>query len=203
LDAGRVTPEKFDFANLRWEGGRYGQAALQKMKETASGPNADIVRRSADAALKQTNRYTVNYQRGTPIPITLSDNVAAHTADGKLPESFMSQEWRGPTQSLLPACLTVVSQKCDAWVTDLRSDGNSEIVVVYASKVYAFQTNQTGAWRLAATWAFQGCKPVMDAIRTGQFKPVPPTPPWPDLEIAGQRFPASPPPNPQTCPPQP
>jgi hypothetical protein len=197
LESGRVTADKFDFANLRWEGGRFGHAALQKLKVTTSLPNAGVIRENADAALKQTNRYAAS-QRTTPT--MLSDNIVPHTADGKLPESFMHQDWRiNPTQTNLPPCLTLVRQKCDAWMMDLRSNGSSALLIVYGTEVYAFQADQSGTWQLAATWALR-CAPAIDAMRAGQFKAVPPASPLPDLEVAGQRIPASPPAHQTACP---
>jgi hypothetical protein len=118
----------------------------------------------------------------------------------------MRQDWQNnAAQSALPLlCFRIPGVKCDAWMMDLRGDGNTEIVVLSGIQVTAYQTDQTGLWRLAATWTLQfGCKPVMDAARAGQFKPMPPAPPWPDLEVAGQHFRASQPVTPPTCPPQP
>jgi hypothetical protein len=197
LESGRVTADKFDFENLRWEGGRFGNAALQKLKVTTSLPNAAVIRASADAAMKQTNRYAA---LPPTTPNMLSDNIVPHTADGKLPDSFMHQDWRvNPTQTFLPPCLTMAHQKCDAWVMDLRGNGTSAVLIVYGAQAYGFQAEQSGNWQLAATWTPR-CSPAVAAIEAGQFKAVAPSAPWPDLEIAGQRFPASPPAYQTACP---
>ena len=102
LELGRVTADKFDFANLRWEGGRFGDAALQKLKVTTSLPNADAIRASADAAMKQTNRY-VALQRTTPN--MLSDNIVPHTADGKLPDSVYASGLESKRHSDISAAM--------------------------------------------------------------------------------------------------
>ena len=198
LESGRVTADKFDFANLKWQGGRFGQAALQKLKAVTSLPNAGVIRANADAALKQTNRYAATFSRSTT-PTMLSNNISPHTVDGALPESFVQQDWSVyPTRAFLPACMTMAGQKCDAWKMDFPGNGASALMILYANQLYAFQADQSGAWQLAATWALR-CTAQIDAVRAGQFKAVLPVSPLPDLEIAGQRFPASPPAYQGTC----
>ena len=197
LESGRVTADKFDFANLKWEGGRFGQAALRRLKVTTSLPNAPAIREQADAALKQTNRYA-RFQQATPT--LLSDNIVPHTADGKLPESFTRQNWKAnPVQAFLPLCMTMIGQKCDAWTMNLPNNGSSVLLIVYGAQIYAFQQDESAIWMLAATWTLR-CRAVIDALRTGDFKAVPPESPLPDIEVAGQRFPASPPTYQGPCP---
>ena len=88
LESGAVTPEQFDFANLRWEGGRFGQAALERLKATTDGPRPDYVRDVASRALVATNRFG-----RLPNPEIIGTNVTAHPAGATLPPSFLAQDW--------------------------------------------------------------------------------------------------------------
>ena len=51
LESGKTTAAQFDFRYLRFEGGRYGKAALERLKQWSVGPDAASVRREATLAL--------------------------------------------------------------------------------------------------------------------------------------------------------
>jgi hypothetical protein len=60
LERGRIAPERFDWAALRWDFGPEGRAALERLART--GPAA--LRARAASALKAQNRYA----HGAPVP---------------------------------------------------------------------------------------------------------------------------------------
>lgn len=72
LTSGKVTPDRFDWAALRFDFGAPGRAALERL--TKSGTPA--IRERAVAALKETNRYQLNNAEETA--------KAADTLDTKL-----------------------------------------------------------------------------------------------------------------------
>ncbi|MCI3131026.1 DUF4153 domain-containing protein [Phenylobacterium aquaticum] len=90
LDAGKVTPDKFDYRFLRFDAGRYGADALGKLAaRKGSARDLDIATR-ARAAQKVESRYDAP-------PVAQPDRSAAMkvVGGGELPVSFLTRP--GPT----------------------------------------------------------------------------------------------------------
>jgi hypothetical protein len=107
LEAGRTPVDKFDFAFLRFHGGRYGMAALDRLRQKQDGTDAARIAEKAAAALAATTEYgkggavaaldrptpeeraaniVVAYPKGQPLQILLSDHrpfVIYKETDGK------------------------------------------------------------------------------------------------------------------------
>lgn len=185
LEAGRVSPERFDFTYLRFRTGRYGRAALERLK-TARGPNAAAIRQYAERALALPTPYT-------PAPPPNAAEIAGMAVFPKgqtLPRSFARQNWNAdPQRYLLPACLIDVAVKCEAFVT--RVGGGAAIVVAELSGIrrgVVLQQDAGGAWRPIGTLPYGAmrCASTRDALRAGQYHWVPPA--QQDLEAAGQHL---------------
>jgi hypothetical protein len=183
LESGTVMPEQFDFANLRWEGGRFGQAALERLKATTEGPRADYVRASASRALLATNRSVRRID-----PDIARANVNVHPAGTTLPPAFLTQDWSGVAA---PGCIQGLrTASCDAWLMDLDADGTEEIAVLDRSLVHVFRLNGQMEWVRVGNWSLPpGCAVLSAEMAAGRFATAPPDPSrWPDLEISGLRF---------------
>jgi len=191
LESGRVSPEQFDFTNLRWQGGRFGYAALERLRDSASGERAAYVRDTAQRAILATNRYA----RLADPEITTA-NVAVHPADAKLPATFVAQDWSRTlfTDGVVPfqpGCLRGQrSAMCDAWMKDLDGDGKDEIIVLERNAAFAYRLNSDGRWQTVGSWLLpNSCPKILTDMQAGNFTTAPPKPgPWPDLEISGQKF---------------
>lgn len=86
LSSGRVSPDKFDWAALRFDFGPSGRRALERLAASPVGPT----RKSARAALAATDRWEIERQRvaatrkpprlqvdgGAPVPASLLDQIA-------------------------------------------------------------------------------------------------------------------------------
>jgi len=57
LDSGKQTAEKFDFDYLKFEGRRYGVAALEQLKTSTQGKDAALVREKATQSLAKKNKW--------------------------------------------------------------------------------------------------------------------------------------------------
>lgn len=183
LESGVVTPEQFDFANLRWEGGRFGQAALERLKATTEGPRAEYVRESASRALVATNRSVRRVD-----PDIARANVNVHPAGATLPPAFLAQDWSGVAA---PACIQGFrTASCDAWLMDLDADGMDEIAVLDRFLVHVFHLTDQMEWARVGNWSLPpGCAALPAEMVAGRFATAPPEPNrWPDLEISGLRF---------------
>jgi hypothetical protein len=202
LESGAVTPEQFDFANLRWEGGRFGQAALERLKVTMAEPRADYVRDAAARALVATNRSARPAD-----PEIVRANVTAHPAGTTLPPSFLAQDWGASIVAFryvpAPGCLRAQrTALCDAWMMDLDGDGADEIVVLEFNVIHAYRLGEQATWVRIGTWNLpQNCERLTSDMVAGRFATAPPEPrKWPDLEISGLRIPLAENPAVPACP---
>jgi hypothetical protein len=190
---GTITAGKLDLNYLRWDAGRYGKAALESI---AAGQSDANLRDTASRLLAAKNRFAQNQA-----PHPLAANLDIHTADGKLPDSFLAQEWSANDYTL-PACLhTTGAIKCDVFVKDLKGDGSAQVIVVQGTTIAGFDRDADGVWHLSARW-ISSCSDTTQAVQKGDFAAAPPQPPlWPDLDVAGQRLRFTPPNRfPTTCP---
>ena len=179
LNSGKITPQKFDYAYLRWEGGRYGQAALAELSRS---PHA-YTRLAASDALKQTSRY----QPLAPAPEFLARRITAHPRGARLPESFLNTAWN-KSPAGRAGCMTAMNSRCDAIQLDLDGDGRPEILLFATgdSTVSVFRMTGVG-WSLAATFEAP-CPGMLDALRSQKFEVTPPTSRWNDVVIEGRRL---------------
>jgi hypothetical protein len=188
LANGTLSADKFDLNYLRWDAGRYGKAALETIAARAGNNDASLQNR-AKQLLDAKNRYE---QPQAPHPLT--ENLIVHSPDGKLPDSFLAQDWRVANNFNIPACLhAAATVRCDVFVKDVRGDGSPQIIIVFGSVVSGFDRDAAGIWRLSAQWRSL-CGDTGRALRDGEFTAAAAeTPLWPDLEVAGERLRFTPP----------
>jgi Domain of unknown function (DUF4153) len=189
LNSGAVKPDKFDFAYLRWNGGRFGQKALTKLSKSK---DADV-REVALAALKQTNRYAfVNSKKTRPEEI--AKGITVYPKGKALPASFARQDWRNIDAASFP-CL-FGTDRCDAILADLDGDGVDEILLLASPGPNSWeqigQFKRDGkSWRLVGTRYGFLCPGDRDALLAGHFKAV--VPEERDIMIGTKRLVAAPP----------
>ncbi|OBV40770.1 DUF4153 domain-containing protein [Janthinobacterium psychrotolerans] len=189
LNAGKVSADKFDVEYLRFEGARYGQAALQQLSKR-TGPDAAVIRARADAVLKRENRFD-----DTGVLSDVAINLTVRPAGSSLPDSFLRQDWSeaGPGWRL-PACLKRAGQQCDAYLMDFDGDGRQEVLLISndprASSVLLAE-KEGGGWYARGQIPTETlrCQPLREKLQAGQFALVPPK--VRELEVDGQRIPMS------------
>lgn len=178
-----------NFTYLRWEGERFGQAALERAKQMVQGPQSEADRLRIEAALAAKSQ-------ASEVGITKNLSMTVHTPDGRLPDSFMQQKW-SDVKNLgeIPRCILYGTLKCDAWLKDLNGDQHNEIIILERYTLTGFSQNPQGVWVVLGTWPlYNSCKQTQDAAQAGQFQPVPPEPQrWPDFQVGGERLRYSPP----------
>jgi hypothetical protein len=188
LLSGKVPPAKFDFAYLRFEGLRFGRAALARLDATATGPNAASIRERIAAARNLQGR-PARTDPGLPAQ-DIARNVHVWPKGAHLPASFVAAKINvdGP---VVPACLRESGQACDAILLDLTGDGKPEIVLLSATAgpSAVMQESEKGQWQAIAWLPYEiaGCGTLRDALVAGEVRAVPSA--TTDIEIGGQRLP--------------
>ncbi len=185
LRTGVVTPDKFDFAALKRDGGRWGAAALARLSETSTGPDATVIADRAKQAMALTRRYD-----NTSPPLTdieAADRVTVYPAGTLLPAEFYQAlaATRGDPSEVY-FCLRTGAAKCLARMVPLRADAPAIVLLdSFASAV--FEADEHGHWRRTARLeGATNCPAVRDAITGGAFTPRPHD--WPDLVVGTQRI---------------
>ncbi|CDG83877.1 DUF4153 domain-containing protein [Janthinobacterium agaricidamnosum] len=187
FEAGKTSLDKFDFAYLRFEGARYGRAALEQLKVRSSGADAALVRAGADAILKRASRWSDEVRLKN-----VAFNLTVRPATAQLPDSFLRQDWSVPKQTwYLPDCMKQVGKHCDAYPLDFNGDGKPEVLLVSSepgSEALLLMEKADGSWQAYGhiNSSLLRCKPLREQLRAGDFRLVAPR--LKELEIGGKRL---------------
>ncbi|MYN42320.1 DUF4153 domain-containing protein [Duganella sp. FT109W] len=189
LAKGKIIASKFDFRYLRFEGGRYGQAALEELKRS-TGPDAALLQREAAAVQALDNKQRWQAPVRSTAPVSVAANMTVWPAGAQLPASFVAQKWDAMQDDRKPECLTSRNGKCDAFVLVLGGDGKQQVLLVpeqNAGQGRLFAAGADGKWTVVATPRYSdiACKAVLDKLRKGEFNLV--DRPYKDLNVGGRR----------------
>ena len=193
LESGKVSPEQFDFAFLRFGAGRYGKEALEAMAQETEGPRALDIAARARQALDTDNRWAL--QRGQAqaalTPAQRKDNIRVVQPPGAtLPEAFLRQDWAVDSPWTYQASCLREQAECEAVLTDLDGDDKAEILLFTqpgGGSGAVFKEASGGSWTYLGALSNLHCPGVAQALRSGDFKTVPPVPAR-DIEVNGQRL---------------
>jgi hypothetical protein len=201
LVSGKVTAERFDFAFLRFDGERYGRAALNRLEQTAAGPDAALVRRQIAAVRKMESPW--DRDRLTARPADLAVNLILHQPGMQLPASFLRTDWtQADDFRSYPECLRLPDKRCDAYLLDVNGDGKPEILVssrvepvaaqpaiaVYSQpQIVVLAEDADGQWSQLATVVLPkaDCRALHDKLSTGKVATV--RADLADIDIGGVR----------------
>jgi len=169
LERGAVTPDRFDYHFLRFESGKAGQAALERLTRSDDA----AIAAGAVAARKNDDRYS---HEGSPDEPRLAIEIWPIGAP-PLPEGFVASANRSGD---LDHCQ--YANLCLATRRDLDADGAPELLIVGHDNIAVFIATADG-WSLLGRFD-QTCRQSTrsdprEALRTGRLRAVQPA--WPDL----------------------
>ena len=163
LERGAVTPDKFDYRFLRFESGKAGQAALERLARSA---NPEIARRAAEARANE-NRWDLPDQEN---PQNRKPVIEAFPASLALPERFVSPPL--PIRDNRRGCND--RRPCLATLVDMDGDGAPEILLGTGMELFLFEPRTGGGWEQVGAYDIPPCKPdAPAAIRSGKLRPSP------------------------------
>jgi hypothetical protein len=182
LERGAVTPEKFDYAFLRFESGKAGQAALERLKKFKSPE----VRRRAEEVSRADNAYDFRDKhedrRRTPV-------IQSVPAGAVLPPEFLT-----PVNNDDPRywCTADAEQDatCLARRWDIDGDGRDEILLTRSGHELHVFGETEGGWQQVATYQTNQCEPeplrnAVTVVMEGKITTRAPR--WPDLDFGDGR----------------
>ena len=186
--AGKVSADKFDYDYLRFQGQRFGSAALKDLAATSSGKDAAVITMKAKAALEKDALWNAQPQKIDRKLLAL--NLGVRTPGQVVPESFLAQNWQESIKDnawKYPDCLHDSGKSCDVFLVDLTADGVSEVLIRQeVGPLFVFRLSQGG-------WEHEGnisvphdCGPINDALRLGRIAAAPAQ--MADAVIAGSHY---------------
>ncbi|HWW12986.1 MAG TPA: DUF4153 domain-containing protein [Brevundimonas sp.] len=169
LERGAVKPDQFDYRFLRFESGKAGEAALERLTRSA---NADVAERAKRVAAIQ-NRWNER-DEGQPAIIPIFEVIGS-----PLPADFTSGVRPGDERH---GCGD--QDACVAKARDLDGDGQAEVMVANAYSLDLWARDAGGVWIHQGTYTPFRCVggkrlDLRDYLRSGQVRAE--TPRWPDL----------------------
>jgi hypothetical protein len=202
LQAGKISPDKFDFTVLRYDGLRFGQAALENLQNTWQGPQAKYVQEQAKAALAleiaPSNQPSLNAKNTNSAKNTSSaknakntetknELIILHTKNSKLPDSFLKQTWGQASEHgfNFPSCLSEKNSVCHAWI--VQGHNKAPMVIIFQEMYFTgFQQQANGSWQDIGNWSVPYSCKIQQALQDN-FKMVLTKPSQDDIEILGWR----------------
>ena len=195
LESGKARADTFDFAFLRFDGERFGRAALERLARTARGPDAELVRRQV--AFVRTMKSPWDRDLPQP-PADLAANLRVHPAGARLPDSFLRTDWSlKDNLSLYPDCLRRADRVCDAFLLDVNGDGKPEVLLFRNASTHrehyrgpdslVLAQDAAGSWSAYASLSMPAfdCKRVYEGLAAGKIGTLPST--LADVEVGGAR----------------
>lgn len=163
LAQGKVAPDRFDYAFLRFDGGRYGRTALEKLK---AGKDPVVAKRAAEAQAASVRPPINARARFT--------KTTVYPAGSVLPQSLVLQDWSpadGDSVCVYPETI------CSAVLLDVDGDGVEEVLFSNGSNIDVIQQAPNKSWKKIST-ATARCNGVdLDkALKSGSVRMADPVP---------------------------
>jgi len=176
LASGRITPDRFDYAFLRFDSGKAGEAALAALARSSDDRIASAAKRMQAVE----NRYDLSDDMTAPrLPV-----IAAWPTGAILPDGFAVESRRDDARF---GCET--SGACLATVADMNGDGAGEILLADRSSVTLYARGDDNRWIQRGEYRALNCEgeaasgDPREAMRQGRLRPV--AAEWPDLSFGG------------------
>jgi hypothetical protein len=187
LKAGLVPADKFDFSALRYDGARWGAAALQELSVSKDIPNAETVNRKAARVMHGYGAGDDDDQEAKPAKVRLQDRLDVYPAGRTLPDSFFDEKSGPFSATWQPSCRNPYNGRCIARFVTLRPAEAEAVLFMDGLSAYVIEADAAGQWRkTAGIFDATLCPPFRDALKTGQFQLEPHM--WPDIVIGDQRI---------------
>lgn len=181
LQRGAVSAEKFDYVALKFDGARWGRAALEVLAADAAAPAA--ARTGAQAALVQTQRYA------PPPKLAGRDDfrraVEILPVGRTVPDPLIDAVLAARINSNLACPPRDTARHCQLIFVRFAADRPESAVFYDGGRASVFDPAADGEWRLLGQLVGgEYCREVRRALAAGAFAPEPP--PLPNLRV-GER----------------
>lgn len=180
---GKTKIDKFDWDFLRFDSGKYGLKALEKLKKS-SDPKIAAEALEASKRVVEVSLFDKAPQPENLAPPIL-DNVSIIKGSEPLPESFKTQKFDMLNSYNVPPCILKDNQKqhCDISLLDLNDDKQKEII--FFGNWYIYVATYNGKeWLFMQSQSQAHNDQLRNAFKNGEIKSQKPK--WNDLNIGNQ-----------------
>lgn len=171
LERGQVNAAYFDYRFLRFESGRFGDAALRRLAES---DDAEIALRAREA-LEAENAWDA---QGLGRP-DVSPRYTVVPEGAVLPPDFVGAVSGGDARA---ECSGPDVAVCTARPIDLNGDGQDEVLVYQLYQLTAWSRGADG-WEIVARYQVRTCGGADIAERLADPRLERVAPPWPTLQL--------------------
>jgi len=180
LERGAVTADQFDYRFLRFQSGKAGEAALERLTRSSD----PVVARSARNVKAVENRWD-DTDVGSP---NRAPDYEVAPAGGALPDGFAV-----PVPPTDERAQCAGEARCVARAMDIDGDGAPEVLVATEWTIQLWTRDAAGGWSRAGQWSPSRCRgrtdpgrpDMREALRRDEARPVAPA--WPDLTVGALR----------------
>lgn len=163
LERGKVKPAEFDYAFLRFDGGRYGRAVLTRLK---TDKNPEIAKGAAQALVWTARPPLDARPRFTKTTVYPTGRV--------LPESLVKQDWslsEGDSVCVYP------DNPCSALLLDVDGDGKEEVLFANGGTLDVIKQFPKDSWKKIGTASARCSGTDLDqALKSGTARMAEPVP---------------------------
>lgn len=171
LKAGKVEAAEFDYDYLRFQGKRFGNAALKTLAARQGGKDDAVIAMKAKATLDRESEWNTGPQKIDRKLLTV--NIRIRTPKAVLPDSFLAQDWAKATKNdawKYPECLKNTGRSCEAHLLDMDADGNPEVLLRHETGPLHVLRLEQGLWTAVGNIALPyDCGPINEALRQGRI----------------------------------
>ena len=190
LHAGRTELAKFDFDFLKFDAGRYGLDALERLAKDKSTPTSVAIAAKADEARQRKQRASAPDTQVAELSVEdLRKKITVLPAGSTLPDSFLTQDWTNAMSSPRVCVREATTPfQCEALLADIDRDNVPEILLRANNyDIAVFHQAPGGKWELLGRFGTVECDTgTAGNFGSGAFRTVPPL--FNDLEVKGHRL---------------
>ena len=185
---GSVAAARFDYDYLRFELGKAGKTALERLRDVQDHPEADKVRAGAVAALAKTRQWGPQIETVETVA-QLRTHLVLYPRGAVFDEGFLYYLLTHKGDWQLQRCFAV-NQHCPVLALDVNNDGQVEYLVFsidkgsdHAVAVFSHQQQwrRVGWLNRLSTNADESQEQLEQTLARGDFAAVPS--PWRDLRV--------------------
>jgi hypothetical protein len=176
LKGGKISADAFDYVALRFDDGRFGRQALDRLQRDAN----PVIKAKAIATAKLESRPYRTQLATAPNSFAKTQIYPKGQA---LPKSFVSQTW---TVEDAPFCADGDVQ-CRGAMIDIDGDGAAEVLLSAGGAFDVFKVNAAGVWSKVAETSAPCGNEIGKSLEAGGIH-IAPSLPAQDLIVGGQRL---------------
>jgi Domain of unknown function (DUF4153) len=205
LNNGKVPASVFDYAYLRFSGGKYGDAALRTLLADTANPQAETIKPLVEAALKSeypSYAGIANERKGIANVADLKALITVYPKGAQVDADFYKSLYLEVTSGQMYfSCLdnNIARQggqkpQCYVLSIDLNKDKQAELVVLNQGNAQVYSKDGTG-WKSVGTFYTIACcenrsesaqSAMKAALEAGDAQAVAPS--WQDLKIGDKTY---------------